>query len=91
MTQISDYDAYMAALTLLDISRAAPGQLRWRALDGRTGALLRKAGRPITVKVFPEADHGMYEFETRPDGERISTPQPKSCIPLMCDFIKGRR
>jgi hypothetical protein len=31
---------------------------------------------PITTFVFSDADHGMYEFETLPDGERISTRQP---------------
>ncbi|HEY1229702.1 MAG TPA: alpha/beta fold hydrolase, partial [Ramlibacter sp.] len=34
---------------------------------------LRHAGRPVASAVFPQADHGMYEFETRPDGERVST------------------
>ncbi|MDT7812419.1 MAG: uncharacterized protein QOJ42_2335 [Acidobacteriaceae bacterium] len=53
-------------------------------------AALRKAGRPITTVVFPEADHGMYEFETLPDGERISTRQPEGYFPLMRDFIKGK-
>lgn len=52
---------------------------------------LRNAGRPITTVVFPDADHGMYEFETRADGERISTRQPEGYFPLMRDFIKGRR
>jgi pimeloyl-ACP methyl ester carboxylesterase len=53
-------------------------------------AALRKAGRPITTVVFPKADHGMYEFETLPDGERISTRQPEGYFPLMRDFIKGK-
>jgi uncharacterized protein len=54
-------------------------------------AALRKAGRPITTAVFPEADHGMYEFETRPDGERVSTRQPEGYFILMRDFIKGKQ
>src|SRR5207344_3134865 len=53
-------------------------------------AALRKAGRPITTVVFPGADHGMYEFETRPNGERVSTRQPEDYFTLMRDFIKGR-
>jgi len=50
-------------------------------------AVLRKAGRPITISVFPDADHGMYEFETLPDGERVSTRQPEGYFLMMKDFI----
>jgi len=53
-------------------------------------AALRKAGRPITTVVFPDADHGIYEFETLPDGERVSTRQPEGYFLLMRDFIKGK-
>jgi pimeloyl-ACP methyl ester carboxylesterase len=53
-------------------------------------AALRKAGRPITTVVFPDADHGIYEFETLPNGERISTRQPEGYFPLMRDFIKRK-
>ena len=53
-------------------------------------AVLRKSGRPITTVVFPGADHGMYEFETLPNGERVSTRQPEGYFTLMRDFIKGR-
>lgn len=49
--------------------------------------MLRKAGRPISVTIFPDADHGMYEFETGLDGERLSTRQPEGYFPLMRDFI----
>ena len=54
-------------------------------------AALHKAGRPITTVVYANADHGMYEFETRPDGERLSTRQPDGYFALMRDFIKGTR
>jgi hypothetical protein len=50
---------------------------------------LRKAGRPIATVVFPDADHGIYEFETLPDGERVSTRQPEGYFSSMRDFIKG--
>ena len=53
-------------------------------------AALRESGRPITTVVFPGADHGMYEFETLPNGERVSTRQPEGYFALMRDFIKGR-
>lgn len=52
-------------------------------------ATLKQAGRPIRSVVFADADHGMYEFETRADGERISTRQPENYFPLMRDFIIG--
>lgn len=52
-------------------------------------ASLKQAGRPIRWVVFADADHGMYEFETRADGERISTRQPEHYFSLMRDFIIG--
>jgi pimeloyl-ACP methyl ester carboxylesterase len=53
-------------------------------------AALQSAGRPITTAVFPDADHGMYEFETLADGERVSTRQPEGYFDMMRDFIKGK-
>jgi hypothetical protein len=32
----------------------------------------------------------MYEFETLPDGERVSTRQPEGYFPLMRNFITGK-
>lgn len=51
---------------------------------------LSKSGRPITAAVFPGADHGMYEFETQADGERVSTRQPEGYFQMMQDFIAGK-
>ena len=52
---------------------------------------LRSNGHPITVAVFPDADHGIYEFETDKDGTRVSTRQPDGYITMMRDFIlEGR-
>jgi hypothetical protein len=51
---------------------------------------LNKAGRPIAAAVFPDADHGMYEFETQADGERVSTRQPEGYFQMMKDFIEGK-
>ncbi|UNK58617.1 alpha/beta hydrolase [Pseudoxanthomonas daejeonensis] len=63
--------------------RDAPPFETLRRLDG-----LKRAGRPITTAVFPEADHGMYEFETDAHGERVSTRQPEGYLHMMVDFIK---
>ena len=49
---------------------------------------LRKEGRPITLIVFPNAEHGMYEFESLENGERVSTRQPQGYFDAMRDFIK---
>jgi hypothetical protein len=32
----------------------------------------------------------MYEFETLPDGERVSTRQPEGYFSMMRDFIVGK-
>jgi hypothetical protein len=48
---------------------------------------LRCAGRPITLAVYPNAEHGMYEFEKSPTGKRLSTRQPRSYFSLMREFI----
>ncbi len=53
-------------------------------------AALQRDGRPIVTTVFANADHGMYEFETGADGERLSTRQPEGYFRLMADFIHGR-
>lgn len=52
---------------------------------------LAAQGAPIQVTVFPDAEHGMYEFETGPEGERLSTRQPAEYFPLMRDFILSSR
>lgn len=48
---------------------------------------LANAGSPISMAVFPHAEHGMYEFEVAPDGTRLSTRQPAGYFPMMRDFI----
>jgi len=53
---------------------------------GRLRELVRE-GRPITVAIFPKAEHGIYEFEAAPDRSRVSTRQPAGYFPIMRDFI----
>jgi pimeloyl-ACP methyl ester carboxylesterase len=48
---------------------------------------LKAAGRPITTAVYPMADHGIYEYETQPDGERVSTRNPEGYFQMMRDYI----
>lgn len=48
-------------------------------------------GRPITLAMFPHADHGIYEYETRADGERVSTRNPDGYFTMMRDFIRAGR
>lgn len=48
---------------------------------------LAASGRPITTAIFPHAEHGIYEFETRPDGTRVSTRQPEGYFRMMRDFV----
>jgi hypothetical protein len=51
---------------------------------------LNATGHPISVAVFPRAEHGIYEYETTADGKRVSTRQPDGYFRLMHDFILGR-
>jgi len=52
---------------------------------------LKAAGRPITAAVYPDADHGIYEFETGKDGKRVSTRHPDGYFRMMRDFILDGR
>jgi hypothetical protein len=84
----------MPVLTNLDVpqlwilggqDRDAPPMETLRRLTA-----LREAGRPIASAVFPNADHGIYDFETQADGERVSTRQPEGYFTMMADFIAGK-
>ncbi len=48
---------------------------------------LKSEGRPITLVTYPDADHGIYEFETDKDGKRVSTRNPDGYFRMMRDFI----
>jgi pimeloyl-ACP methyl ester carboxylesterase len=56
---------------------------RLRELIGR--------GKPITLAVFPHAVHGIYEYETTPTGERVSTRNSDGYFAMMRDFIRDGR
>jgi pimeloyl-ACP methyl ester carboxylesterase len=48
---------------------------------------LQAAGKPITVAVFPDAGHGIYEYETTAAGERVDTRNPEGYFAMMRDFV----
>lgn len=89
---IWDYDA-VAALKKLDApllwvlageDREAPIETTRAALTG-----LAKAGKPVDVYLFPDTDHGMFEFTTNADGSRSVTRITDGYLKLLGDWIKG--
>lgn len=62
----------------------APSADTARLLEG-----LRTQGRPVSVAMFPKTEHGVYEYETAPDGRRLSTRHPAGYLDMMADFARG--
>ncbi len=54
-------------------------------------ARLRAEGQPITVLEFPDTDHGIVEFETGPDGKRVSTRVADGYFRAVVDFARTGR
>jgi len=52
---------------------------------------LQAEGYPITIAMFPHAAHGIYEYETKPDGERVSTRNSDGYFAMMIDFARDGR
>lgn len=48
---------------------------------------LQAKGKPVTVAVFPDTEHGIYEYETTADGKRVDTRNPDGYFAMMRDFI----
>jgi hypothetical protein len=48
---------------------------------------LQEAGHPIALAVYPHAEHGIYQFETKPDGTRVDTRNPDGYFQMMRDYI----
>ncbi|HZG33384.1 MAG TPA: alpha/beta hydrolase, partial [Sphingopyxis sp.] len=89
---IWDYDA-VAALKRLDApllwvlageDREAPIETTRAALMG-----LKAAGKPIDVYLFPQTDHGMWEFVTDAQGERQVTRITDGYLKLLGDWIRS--
>lgn len=88
---IWDYDA-VAALNKLDapLLWVLAGEDREAPIAATRTALLnmRRAGKPVDVYLFPETDHGMYEFVTNADGSRDVTRITDGYFKLLGDWIK---
>lgn len=89
---IWDYDA-VAALKKLDapLLWVLAGEDREAPIETTRGALLglAKAGKPVDVYLFPDTDHGMFEFTTNADGSRSVTRITDGYLKLLGDWIKG--
>jgi uncharacterized protein len=48
-------------------------------------------GKPITLALYPGAQHGLTQYETRPDGERVSTRYSAGYFAMMRDFAQAGR
>lgn len=54
-------------------------------------ARLQAEGEPVTVLEFPGTDHGIVEFETAPDGRRVTTRVAEGYLQAVVDFaLDGR-
>lgn len=52
---------------------------------------LAAQGHPITLAIFPQAEHGIYEFETKADGERDDTRNADGYFAMLRDFARDGR
>jgi len=90
----ADYDP-MPVLRNLDTPQLwILGEDDTEAPSAETAQRLRELigqGRPITLAMFPHADHGIYEYETGADGTRVSTRNPDGYFVMMRDFIRNGR
>ena len=48
-------------------------------------------GRPFTLALYAQAEHGMTLFETLPEGERLSTRYPSGYFAMIRDFARDGR
>ena len=52
---------------------------------------LAALGHPITLAIFPHAEHGIYEFVTEPDGERNDTRNSDGYFAMLRDYARDGR
>jgi hypothetical protein len=48
--------------------------------------MLAAEGRPITLLQYPDADHGIIEFERAADGSRVETRYSEGYIQTVLDW-----
>lgn len=48
------------------------------------------SGKPITLAMFPGAEHGLTEYEIAPDGSRVSTRFAPGYFDILVDYARGR-
>ena len=53
-------------------------------------ANFQKQGKPFDSYIFPDTDHGMYEFVEKPDGSRSNTRVTDGYFKLIGDWIKDK-
>jgi pimeloyl-ACP methyl ester carboxylesterase len=56
--------------------------------SGRIKTLIQE-GKPITLAIFPHAEHGMTEYEIASNGERVSTRYAPGYFAMMRDFARN--
>ncbi|MEM6695935.1 MAG: alpha/beta hydrolase [Pseudomonadota bacterium] len=64
--------------------RAAPPNVSIARLTA-----LRDAGQDITLRVFPETDHGIWQFSVSPDGTRRYTQIAPGYYDMLADWAHG--
>ena len=88
---IWNYDAFAALKKLgAPLLWVLAGEDREAPIEATRGALLglAKAGKPVDVYLFPQTDHGMWEFTTDASGERQVTRITDGYLKLLADWIK---
>ncbi|MEO0462709.1 MAG: alpha/beta hydrolase [Pseudomonadota bacterium] len=65
--------------------REAPVELTLERLQ-----MLRKEGSNIAIRMFPDTDHGMWEYDQASDGTRDYTRVTARYYDLVADYIKGQ-
>lgn len=66
----------------------------YEAPSEETGRRIRSLiadGRPFTLALYADAEHGMTLFETTAEGERLSTRYPEGYFAMIRDFARDGR
>ena len=72
------------ALTLEPITAGSVVDVAYRRIK-----TLIAEKKPITLALFPHAEHGMTEYEVAPNGERVSTRYAPGYFAMMRDFAQN--